>query len=80
MGRRVLLCLLLVCSLIIPIAPANAALFGPKPGETCKAKLETKKINGKMYICDTNRIAKLVWILSPKPQARNSARHTDRYR
>jgi len=52
---------------VLPISPANASLFGPKPGESCKAQSEKKVINGKKYICDTGKNSKLTWILNTTP-------------
>jgi hypothetical protein len=54
--------------LLFGVTPnANAFLFGPKPGETCKTQSEKKVISGKNYICDVGRNTKLTWILNTTP-------------
>jgi len=67
MRLRVIVCIGLMVAFVLPISPANASLFGPKPGESCKAQSEKKVINGKKYICDTGKNSKLTWILNTTP-------------
>jgi len=65
--------LILVALLISPTSSADASLFGPKPGESCKSKMEKKVINGKKYICELNRNSKLAWILNATPTSSEKA-------
>ncbi len=67
MKIRVLVCIGLMAALVLPISPANASLFGPKPGESCKTQSEKKVISGKKYICDVGKNSKLTWILNTTP-------------
>lgn len=72
--RNKILISLLFSFLLFGVTPsANASLFGPKPGETCKTQSEKKTISGKKYICDVGRNTKLTWILNSTPTSSEKA-------
>lgn len=71
--NKTLVSILISVLLIGFISRADASLFGPKPGETCKTKSEKKVIGGKKYTCDVGRTSKLSWILNTTPTTSEKA-------
>lgn len=55
----------------IPV-PAQA-LFGPKTGDECSQKGESKKISGKSHICAQSKDGKNRWLINSTPSDKDAA-------
>jgi hypothetical protein len=71
--RRIATLIFLSLLIIFSSQVPSNALFGPKSGEKCNVKGETKKIGGVSHVCEKSKDGQNRWLINSAPKDRDAA-------